>query len=428
MKLNISVQREGQYYDIGAIETLPGVGGIFSYDQSWLDDPAAKPLSLSLPLQKEPFPERKIRPYFEGLLPEADARKSVAREVGVSSNSYLKLISALGFECIGALLIVDSDNEELSSELHPKYKEFSQKDFDDLSRLGYGKAGEIIADTRLSLAGGQSKVGLYHDPESDSWWLPMGTAPSNYIAKPYSNRFPSLIENELFCLSLARVCGIKTVNARKANAEYPLLLIERYDRVRSDLANDIGGHPFYARLHQEDFAQALGIIPAKKYEEHASSKYLAKMADLLRRYSENAAADLYSLFELQLFNYLIGNCDAHCKNFSIIRDASWQMLRLAPAYDLVSTTLYPELSRVMGMYIGSERKIDYITKDHFLELAREINIAPKLANRCIEEICEKITDESILSACENETSETIYQGVIVRVNQLCAKGESRSLD
>lgn len=168
MKLNISVQREGQYYDIGAIETLPGVGGVFSYDQSWLDDPATKPLSLSLPLQKEPFSERKIRPYFEGLLPEADARKSVAREVGVSSNSYLKLISALGFECIGALLIVDSDNEELSSELHPRYKEFSQKDFDDLSRSGYGKAGEIIADTRLSLAGGQSKVGLYHDPESDS--------------------------------------------------------------------------------------------------------------------------------------------------------------------------------------------------------------------------------------------------------------------
>ena len=114
-------------------------------------------------------------------------------------------------------------------------------------------------------------------------------------------------------MRVAHACDLPAVGAFKAETEFPILLTERYDRVLSPAGGTIAGHPAYTRLHQEDFSQALGILATDKYEEGGRHHYLAAMADLLRRFSSNAIEDIRRLFEMQVFNYLIGNCDAHSK-------------------------------------------------------------------------------------------------------------------
>ena len=124
--------------------------------------------------------------------------------MGVSGHGYLKILAALGDECIGAVLVsnegVKGDDESLS----PYYMPLDEETFESLAAREYAVSSEIAAESRLSLAGSQSKVGLYRDPVDGSWWVPRGTAPSNCIVKPNSSRFAGIVDNELFCLDVAR--------------------------------------------------------------------------------------------------------------------------------------------------------------------------------------------------------------------------------
>lgn len=192
MKLQIKAEYKDDFGDIGTIETHPAVGGVFSYAYSWLERQGSKPISLSLPLQPEPYSDREIKPYFDGLLPEADARGVAARELGVPSKSYLKFL----------------------------------------------------------------------------------------------------------------------------------------------------------------------------------------------------------------------------------RDESWETLRLAPFYDLVSTAVYPELSRTMGMYVGEVSKIDKIGRDNFVKLSRELKISVKLAEVCVDEICEKVSEVLRESDFQSEVEEKIADDTRKRIEHI----------
>lgn len=219
-------------------------------------------------------------------------------------------------------------------------------------------------------------------------------------------------------MRVAHACDLPAVGAFKAETEFPILLTERYDRVLSASGGTIAGHPAYTRLHQEDFSQALGILATDKYEEGGRHHYLAAMADLLRRFSSNAIEDIRRLFEMQVFNYLIGNCNAHSKNISVLRDESWETLRLAPFYDLVSTAVYPELSRTMGMYVGEVSKIDKIGRDNFVELSRELKISAKLAEVCVDEICEKVSEVLREPDFQSEVEEKIADDTRKRIEHI----------
>ena len=107
------------------------------------------------------------------------------------------------------------------------------------------------------------------------------------------------------------------------------------------------------RLHQEDFAQALGISSTDKYEPK-DSNYLQKMVALLKNYSSSPIVDQLKLWDICIYNYLIGNADDHIKNLSLLYDEELKQIRLAPAYDIVSTFIYKETSTKMGLKIGSE--------------------------------------------------------------------------
>ena len=404
MRLGIGVEFDGAYRSVGTIVTKPGIGAVFSYDKEWVEGASCWPLSLSIPIGEAEYSNRAIRPYFEGLLPEEYSRSVIAREPGVSGHGYLKVLAALGDECIGAVLVsnegVKGDDESLS----PYYMPLDEETFESLAAREYAVSSEIAAESRLSLAGSQSKVGLYRDPVDGSWWVPRGTAPSNCIVKPNSSRFAGIVDNELFCLDVARASGISVPFAYAAPTQAPMLVVERYDRKSCPADAPIDGHVRFRRLHQEDFCQALGMLGTEKYEVSRRS-YARSMADALRRYASNPIEDILRFFDLIAFNFIIGNCDAHLKNYSLMRSDDWRELSLAPAYDLVSTTVYPELTTAMGLYVGEKKRLEAVERADFVELGHSMGLSRRAAETRIDMLRDRVVAAFEAQAADSADSE-----------------------
>jgi serine/threonine-protein kinase HipA len=201
---------------------------------------------------------------------------------------------------------------------------------------------------RLSLAGAQEKLAIHRSPQGIS--IPLGGAPSTHILKPAIERFGGLIHNEAFCMNLARLIGLSVAPVEVGNIEgIDYLLVERYDRRWEADGEPIGQR--LKRIHQEDFCQALGIVPERKYQNEGGPS-LKESFVLLRECSSSPVLDLNALLDAVIFNALIGNHDAHGKNFSMIYSGG--KTRMAPLYDLLCTTLYTELSTKMAMKVGGE--------------------------------------------------------------------------
>jgi serine/threonine-protein kinase HipA len=197
---------------------------------------------------------------------------------------------------------------------------------------------------RLSLAGAQGKLAL--KIEGGRFFLPIDGAPSSHIIKPGNPHFSGLVENEYFCMRLAAQSGLETAPVEiRTVGSIRVLQVERYDRRRLPDGR-------LERIHQEDFCQALGIPPELKYQQEGGPN-LQRCFELIRSISTIPGPDLLRLFDAVVFNVLIGNNDAHGKNFSFLREQN--SVRLAPFYDLVSTQAYPDLAHEMAMKLGGER-------------------------------------------------------------------------
>jgi len=349
----------------------------FTYDNSYLASSLALPLSLSLPLSDSRYSGEKALPYFEGLLPEGEARAAIARRLGIPSTSPARLLKALGRDCAGDISIIEAD-EALTLEtqryvlLEGGISRLAENPYEEITRLQ--------EETRLSLAGGQEKVALFHkedDSLEKSWFIPLSGSPSTHIIKPglLDARYPHLSLNEFICLRAAALCGIRTISVDLLYPATPLLVVRRYDRLFSDTV--FQGMNMVTRLHQEDCCQACGVKSDMKYE-HDGGPGFGRIRNLLSKHSQYPIDDISALVRVGLFNYLIGNCDAHSKNFSLLQNSDGTV-SLAPAYDLIASTIYDgnygsKLSRNMGMRIGSHENIDRVDAADFDEFTREIHI------------------------------------------------------
>ena len=315
----------------------------FRYDPEWLAKEESRPLSQSLPLQPEKFNEKQCAPFFGGLLPEEQNREVIARNLGITSRNDFAMLREIGGECAGAVSLIEV-NETRTSEPHA-YEPISEAGL--IAILEQLPQRPLLAgrsQVRLSLAGAQNKVALLlNDTE---FAIPLHKSPSTHIIKPEHDRFPGLADNEAYCLKLASAVGLNVCEAGvRQFGKHRCLLITRYDRILRDGA--------VQRLHQEDFCQALAIPRLTKYQSEGGPG-LGQCFELLRQASTSPAKDLLQLFHCVLFNYLIGNHDAHGKNFSLLYSTvnAHPIIRLAPFYDLISTAIYPELSEKMAMKIG----------------------------------------------------------------------------
>ena len=358
----------------------------FDYAESWLQRPDATPLSHSLPLRRERFTRNECRGYFAGVLPEESKREIIARNLGISERNDYAMLERIGGECAGAVTFIPA-GESLPA-LDDHYRALSAPELAGILRelprrpLLAGETG-----IRLSLAGAQDKIAVR--VEGDAISLPLGGAPSTHILKPAVERFAGVVFDEAYCMRLAAAVGLpvaKTEIRRVEDVEY--LLVERYDRTHRWTTEGAT----LERLHQEDFCQALGIVSENKYQKEGGPS-LKQCFALLREVSSAPVLDLARLLDAVIFNFLIGNNDAHGKNFSLLyRGTGTASLetRLAPLYDLVSTLYYPELTRELAMKIGGEYSSDRVSKENFEQLAEDAGLARPLVRRRVPDMAEAV--------------------------------------
>jgi len=356
----------------------------FTYDKTYVAEKQLA-LSLSIPLQVECFERDSVKGFFSGLLPDDLVRHRLARYLGVSEKNAFALLEAIGGECAGAL------------SLYPKGVKPPKATKTDLELLDDQKLQDILNllrrrpllagddGLRLSLAGAQDKiaVGLY----KDKIVLISGTTPTTHILKPMIVDLKDSVHNEWFCMRLASLVGIKVPFAQvRYSNKTPYFLVERYDRIRNKNGS-------VHRLHQEDFCQALGMMPDIRYEREGGPN-LKNCQAILRQHSSKPAADQLSLLDRVIFNYLIGNADAHGKNFSLLYQG--KRPELSPAYDLLSTAVYPNLATKMAMKIGGKYIAEEVFIRHWHRLVPDTSRAKAnlekqlltLANNCSEKAYE----------------------------------------
>jgi len=359
---------------------------VFDYAESWLNNPDAIPLSHSLPLQKMRFTRKQCRAFFAGLLPEESKRELIAKNLGISAKNDFTMLEQIGGECAGAVTFVPAGTA--LPEKNYSYRELSEKELasilKELPRRPLLAGDEGI---RLSLAGAQDKIPIYLANGEIS--LPLGGAPSTHILKPANQHFEGVVFNEAFCMRLANAVGLLVAKVETGKAEnIDYLLVERYDRMF--VTTTPPGTTHIERMHQEDFCQAMGIVSENKYQAEGGPS-LKQCFDLLREVSSAPVIDLQQLLDDVIFNYLIGNNDAHGKNFSLVYfEVEDQERRLSPYYDLLSTTYYPDLSKKMAMKIGGEYLSSKISPKHFEQLAEDAGLAKPIVRQRVPELAKNV--------------------------------------
>jgi serine/threonine-protein kinase HipA len=385
----------------------------FRYAESWLGTSGATPLSQSLPLRKERFARKECRGFFAGILPEESKREIIARNLGISARNDFAMLEQIGGECAGAVTFVPAG--EALPESNYSYRTLSSEELAAILKelpkrpLLAGEEG-----IRLSLAGAQDKIAVRIKGEEIS--LPLGGAPSTHILKPAVERFEGVVSNEALCMNLAAAVGLPTATVQTRTVDgMAYLLVERYDRIHR-----IGsGGAVLERLHQEDFCQAQGIVSEMKYQKEGGPS-LKQCFALLREVSSTPVIDLARLLDAVIYNYLVGNMDAHGKNFSLLYHGVGtgnMEVSFAPLYDMVSTIYYPELSRTMAMKIGGEYSSEKVTPKNFEQLAEEAGLAKPMVKRRVPELAETI----IATLPRLEIADPFAEAVAALIRQQCER-------
>lgn len=353
----------------GTLERTEGTLG-FSYAESWREA-GRPPLSQSLPVSGEASADT-VRAFFAGLLPDGVPRRLLARRLGVSEGNDFALLEAVGGDCPGAISLLTPGSEPPVDGHGEDVKWLDDAELVELIRtiperpMLVGEDGRI----RLSLAGAQDKLPVVVGDDGRVG-ITSGITPSTHILKTPITRLAGTVVNEAFCLALGAKLGVPTVSAQPRRAvDAECLLVSRYDRLKLD--------GMTRRLHQEDFCQALGVAPEGKYEADGGPT-LADCFGLVRHATTVAAPAMLLLLQAVGLSFLVGNHDAHGKNFSLLYGP--ELVGVAPLYDIVSTVAYAGLSRKMAMKIGGEYRPNYVRSRHLDRMVDAAGLGPALARR-----------------------------------------------
>ena len=327
----------------------------FTYDEG-----VQNQISLSLPLQREPFKEKACRAFFGGLLPEnTNMRELLAKKYNINVNDDFKLLKEIGRDCAGALSF---------HEMEEPQKHYQMVKIEG-SILSEGELKKYLEELpyrpylgkRLSLAGAQEKTAVC--VIDDKIALPDDDVPTTHIIKTALPKYSQSIQNEYLCMKAAKEMGLDVadVEIRKAEDIY-FLLIKRFDRKYSNNLE-------CERILQEDFAQSLGV--------QARDKYKVTFRDCLKVLNQTAtpANSKLKFVKQVVFNYLLGNTDAHAKNFSIYLTGDG--ISLTPAYDLLCSSIY-DCDQRIAMKIGKAKYYFEVTEKDWELFAQDLDISYKL--------------------------------------------------
>jgi serine/threonine-protein kinase HipA len=378
---------------VGQLSKEPSNATSFRYDGDWLTRRGAFPVSLSLPLREEPYRGQPVNAVFENLLPDSDAlRRRVAEKVGARGTDAYSLLTRIGRDCVGALQFIAGDDEV------PDNDAIIGEAIDDteieklLKNLGQAPLGlNRDDDFRISVAGAQEKTALlWHDGR---WLKPHGTTPTTHIVKTQIGALPNgidltnSVENEFYCLALAKAFGLPVNRARIAMfGETKALIIERFDRRWTESGRLI-------RIPQEDCCQALSVPPTLKYESEGGPG-MASILNLLKG-SDTPAEDQRTFLATQMLFWIIGATDGHAKNFSVFLTPGGGY-QLTPLYDILTAQPSVALNQIarrqmkLAMAVGKNRhyRIDQIHPRHFLQTAAAIKLPESVVKAALAHVAE----------------------------------------
>jgi serine/threonine-protein kinase HipA len=325
---------------------------VFVYDE------AAPPTPISLSLPRSGRASRSAaKNLLDNLLPDRnEVRERMRNSYGAAGTDSLSLLAAAGGDIAGGLVLVPAGADLRSEQpiLDPA------RDRDVAERIAAIKRDpdawmSLESSARFSLAGSQGKFALAND--GGEWYWSNRTLPSTHIIKPAAPRLPGLEQVEADTLTLASTVGIPAAKASLLHMlDQQAFIVERFDRVPT-------GTIAAQRIHAEDLAQASGISTTQKYDQ------TAKQTIELLRSIDHADPDIEYEFLRQLaFNTMIGNADAHAKNYSVLLRP--ERISLAPLYDAIPVILYPEYDQNLAMDISGARRPIAVSLDHWRKLAR----------------------------------------------------------
>lgn len=389
----------------------------FEYAQSWIEDEDAFPVATSLQLTQQVWRGDVVAATFDNLLPDAEGelREKIAEHIGAEGKDVFSLLSILGRDCVGALQFLPFDEEPDDQEI--SYRTITPEEMvDDLKGLATAPLAQgPDEDFRISIAGAQEKTAYLHVKET--WAKPRGITPTSHIFKtpmgilpgPEAIDLSDSVENELFCMTLARESGLPAANVEKIILPGQVALaVERFDR-RWD------GN-ILKRLPQEDLCQSLGIPSSRKYQK-AGGPSIQQIMELLRE-SDDPITDRETFFKAQIFFYLVGASDGHAKNFSL-RLGRQGRFRLAPLYDILSIAPVVSAGRLqrkryrLAMSIDGHYGIDEIAPRH-IENEGQLSGLPKgRASEMLKEMIDVLPDafNRTLTELDKTVPDAVYKPI-----------------
>lgn len=346
----------------GRLQEDAGGRVIFTYDAHYLAENSPA-IAHTLPLQEAPhIHEQGLPPFFDNLVAEGWLQQAQARALAVDSRHRFALLLGFGFDLAGAVSVIDPEREA------PRHLE----NLDEVTRAALS--------SRASLSGIQRKLLVVKEGRS---YRPSGPHElSTHIAKLPSGNLDSLLELEyLSTLAAQKLLSMEEVVSVEI-AEIPViheraLVIPRFDR-------DLSGNGVQ-RLHFEEFNQLLG-------HSSGDDKYDGAYEDMARFIQQTPGcipAEAESLFRRVLVCLLMGNTDAHLKNFAMFHLPHG--LRLTPAYDMVASFIYPEFSTI-ALSVGGAKNLDIRTlkPKHLALLGHGFHFSDDVIQMAVSEIERKL--------------------------------------
>ncbi|MEA3490133.1 MAG: HipA domain-containing protein [Candidatus Omnitrophota bacterium] len=256
------------------------------------------------------------------------------------------------------------------------------------------KAQELAG--KLSISGVQPKLSVKLD-KKQNMLIPVAEG-GEYILKPQTPTFPNIPENEQCCMDIAEELDIDIplhclIPLKDKSLAY---VVKRFDRKKS------------VKIHQEDFAQIL----------EQTDKYKGSAEQIGRKLKEISSAPGYDaqlLFERVVLNFILGNGDAHLKNYSIsYRDKD--NIRLTPAYDIVCSKLVILNEEDSAITINGKK--NKLQQEDFDKLAEYLNIPIKIRYEKFEkkfDVMRKIIEDSSI---DKEKRQKFLEIIKERISRL----------
>jgi len=419
---------------VGTWVVKPQGGHEFAYNKEWIQSSVARPLSLSMPLRLEAYKDECVRAYFDNLLPDSeDIRKRIQGRFGTSTTKPFDLLAEIGRDCVGAIQLLPDGNEP--GDIH--LIDGTPVTDDEIARLlddtiSSGRFRQDAEDFRISIAGAQEKTALLM--HQGQWMKPHASTPTTHILKLPIGRagdsgidMTTSVENEWLCSRIVHAYGIDVASCEMlAFGKKRVLAVERFDR---KLSND---KTWIMRLPQEDFCQATGTSPGKKYESDGGPG-IEKIMDILLG-SKNPQVDRESFFRSQIAFWMLCAIDGHAKNFSIFIEAGGSY-QLTPRYDVLSAypvlgrgtnTLSPKKVKMAMAVSGVERHYQWktILPRHFVETGVRCGLPLQRCIRTILDMAEGTPDviqeigKLLPAGFPSKVAEPILDGIALKAKQL----------